>query len=273
MDIIIDLFAGGGGTSTGAAQAAGRDPDIAVNHDREALALHAANHPATLHLCDDIRQVDVIALLERPEFRGRRVGLLWASPDCKDHSKAKGGVPKDKNIRGLAWEVLRWVAAIRRATGKPPRAVLLENVEEFADWGPLHTQGARKGTVMKGRRGETYRLWKSQLESLGGRIEERELVAADYGAPTTRKRLYVVCQFDGDAIVWPKASHGPRYKKGRQGDLFEGDHGLPFHRAAAEVIDWSQPIPSIFNRKKPLAPKTERRIARGIDRFVIRSHR
>jgi len=273
-DIIIDLFAGGGGTSTGCEGACGRSPDIAVNHDAEALALHAANHPATLHLCDDIRQVDVVALLNRPEFRGRRVGLLWASPDCKDHSKAKGGVPKDKNIRGLAWEVLRWVAAIRRATGKPPRAVLLENVEEFQDWGPLHTQGPKAGRVMKHRRKETFRLWKGQLESLGGRVEERELVAAKYGAPTTRKRLYVVCQFEGDPIFWPAPTHGPRQKVAPQGDLFAAPgEALEPYRAAADIIDWTKPIPSIFNRKKALAPKTERRIARGIDRFVIRAHR
>jgi DNA (cytosine-5)-methyltransferase 1 len=272
-DIIIDLFAGGGGTSTGIEAATGRSPDIAVNHDAEALALHAANHPDTLHLCDDIRQIDVVALLSRPEFLGRRVGLLWASPDCKDHSKAKGGVPKDKNIRGLAWEVLRWTAAIRRATGKPPRTIALENVEEFADWGPIHRYGKNAGRVMKRRRKETFRLWKANLESLGGRLEERELVAANYGAPTTRKRLYVVCRFDGDPIVWPEPTHAPRHAKGRQGELFDAGQGLIPYRAASDIIDWTQPIPSIFGRRKSLAPKTERRIARGIDRFVIRAQR
>jgi DNA (cytosine-5)-methyltransferase 1 len=275
-DLIIDLFAGGGGASEAILRTYGRHPDIAVNHDKEAIALHEANHPSTLHLCDDIRQVDVAAVLARPEFRGRRVGLLWASPDCKDHSKAKGGRPKDKNIRGLAWEVLRWSAAIKRATGSLPRQVALENVEEFADWGPIHAKGPNAGRVMKHRRGETFRLWKEQLRSIGFHaIEHRELVAADYGAPTTRKRLFLIARSDGQAIAWPKPTHAPKSKVTKQGDLFSAAsaHALTPYRSAASFIDWNRPIPSIFGRRRALQPKTQARIAKGIKRYVIEAAR
>jgi DNA (cytosine-5)-methyltransferase 1 len=268
-ELIIDLFAGGGGASEAIYLATGRHPDVAVNHDKEAIALHTANHPTTVHLCDDIRQVDVAATVA--QFPGRRVGLLWASPDCKDHSKAKGGKPKDKNIRGLAWEVLRWSAAIKRATGSLPRVIALENVEEFQDWGPIHTQGKRAGTVQKHRRSETFKLWKAQLKSIGFHtIEHRELVAADFGAPTTRKRLFLIARSDGGAIVWPKATHAPRAKATKQTDLFGGgEQNLLPYRAAAEIINWNLPIPSIFGRKKSLKPKTRARIAKGIKRYVI----
>lgn len=275
-DLIIDLFAGGGGASEAILRAYGRHPDIAVNHDREAIALHEANHPSTLHLCDDIRQVGVAAVLARPEFRGRRVGLLWASPDCKDHSKAKGGRPKDKNIRGLAWEVLRWSAAIKRATGSLPRQIALENVEEFADWGPIHAQGPNAGRVMKHRRGETFRLWKEQLGSIGFHaIEHRELVAADFGAPTTRKRLFLIARSDGQAIQWPSPTHAPKSKVTKQGDLFGGvaESTLAPYRSAASFINWSLPVPSIFGRRRPLQPKTQARIAKGIKRYVIEAAR
>ena len=276
QDLIIDLFAGGGGASEAIRRTYGRHPDIAVNHDREAIALHEANHPSTLHLCDDIRQIDVAAVLARPEHRGRRVGLLWASPDCKDHSKAKGGRPKDKNIRGLAWEVLRWSAAIKRATGSLPRQIALENVEEFADWGPLHTQGPKANTVQKHRRGETFRLWKEQLRSIGfSQIEHRELVAADFGAPTTRKRLFLIARSDGQPIAWPTPTHAPAAKIKPQGDLFSGASAsaLAPYRSAASFIDWSLPVPSIFGRKRLLQPKTRARIAKGIKRYVIEAAR
>lgn len=261
--LIIDLFAGGGGASEAILQATGRHPDIAVNHDREAISMHAVNHPGTLHLCDDIRAVDIRATLAR--FPGRFVDLMWASPDCKDHSKAKGGVPKDKNIRGLAWEVLRWAAAIRRATGRLPSIIALENVEEFADWGPLHRYGKNANRVNKKRRGELFKLWVAQLKSLGfHHVEWRELVAADYGAPTTRKRLFLIARSDGGAIVWPDPTHA---KVTVVGDLFAKQ--LLAWRPAADVIDWTIPIPSIFGRKRPLKEKTHKRLARGIQRFVI----
>lgn len=266
--LIIDLFAGGGGASEAIFEVTGRHPDIAVNHDEEAIALHAVNHPTTLHLCDDIRQVNVGDTLALPQFRGRFVDLLWASPDCKDHSKAKGGKPKDKNIRGLAWEVLRWAAAIRRATGRPPSIIALENVEEFADWGPIHTQGKNAGRVQKKRRKELFRLWVQQLESLGFRVEHRELVAANFGAPTTRKRLFLIARSDGGAIRWPSQTHS---KIASAGDLFADQ--LDAWKPAAGIIDWSLPIPSIFGRRRPLKPKTHRRLAKGIKRFVIEAAR
>ena len=159
--LIIDLFAGGGGASQAIFEAMGRHPDIAVNHDPEALALHAANHAETLHLCDDIHQVNIEALMAR--FENREVELLWASPDCTHHSKARGAKPKDKKIRGLAWEVLRWSAAIKRTTGALPRMIALENVEEFADWGPIHRYGKKAGTANGRRKGETFRIWQSSL--------------------------------------------------------------------------------------------------------------
>ena len=272
--LIIDLFAGGGGASQGIFEATGRHPDVAVNHDPQAIALHAANHPDTLHLQDDIRKVDIAAVLAR--FPGRTVDLLWASPDCKHHSKARGGKPKDKNIRGLAWEVLRWSAAIKRATGALPRVISLENVEEFQDWCPVHRYGRKAGTAMKHRKGETFRLWIASLKSLGfARIEWRELVAADHGDPTTRKRLFLQARSDGLPIRWPEKTHAPRGKAQQPADLFDdvGFGGLKPYRSAAECIDWDRPIPSIFGRRARLKPKTEARIAKGIKRYVIEAAR
>lgn len=261
--LIIDLFAGGGGASEGMLLATGRHPDIAVNHDPDALAMHEVNHPTTLHLCEDIRKVDVPALLRL--FGGRPVDLMWASPDCKDHSKAKGGTPKSRNIRALAWEVLRWAAAVRRSTGRLPSIICLENVEEYTDWGPLHRYGKRAGTVNKKKRGTLFRLWIEQFRSLGfTQIEWRELVAADYDTPTTRKRLFVIMRSDGGLIRWPEPTHA---KHVATGDLFAAQ--LKAWRPAAEIIDWSLPIPSIFGRKRPLKDKTHRRLARGIQRIVI----
>ena len=248
-ELIIDNFAGGGGASLGIEMATGRSPDIAVNHDAEAIAMHKANHPRTRHLCEDVFDVD-----PRKVCGGRPVGLAWFSPDCTFHSKARGAKPfrdreRARRRRGLAGVVIRWARAVR------PRVIFLENVEEWKDWGPLLASGKPDPS----RRGLTFRRWCAQLENAGYTLDMRELRACDYGAPTIRKRLFVIARCDGQPIVWPQPTHGP----GR---------ALPF-RVAAECIDWSHPCPSIFDRKKPLADKTLRRIARGIMRFVVESPR
>lgn len=247
-ELVIDLFAGGGGASTGIEAGIGRPVDIAVNHDPQAVAMHQANHPRTRHFCESVFKVNPI------DVTGNQpVGLLWASPDCTHHSKAKGGKPVSAKRRGLAWVVIRWARRCR------PRAIMLENVEEFQDWGPLTEQG-RPCAV---RKGQTFRLWVAQLERLGYQVEHRELRACDYGTPTIRKRLFVIARRDGRPIVWPKPSHGPA-------DSLPVRRGkLQPYRSAAECIDWSLPCPSIFERKKPLAENTMRRIARGIQRFVL----
>lgn len=246
-ELIIDNFAGGGGASTAIERALGRPVDIAINHDREALAMHAANHPETQHLCEDVWKVDIAKVVD-----GRPVGLAWFSPDCKHFSKAKGGKPVEKRIRGLAWVALRWAGIAK------PRVIILENVEEFQDWGPL--VGDRP---CPRRKGMTFRRWVTQLRNLGYDVDWRELRACDFGAPTIRKRLFVVARRDGQPIVWPEPTHG----KGR----------IPY-RTAAECIDWSIPCPSIFLTSKegrkigvnrPLAEATMRRIARGVKRYVI----
>jgi DNA (cytosine-5)-methyltransferase 1 len=238
-ELIIDSFAGGGGASTGIERALGRSPDIAINHSPEAIAMHRLNHPATRHFCEDVWQVD-----PREATGGRPVGLAWFSPDCTHFSKAKGGKPRSKKIRGLAWAVYRWAKAVR------PRVIALENVEEFADWGPLLDDG-RPCPV---RRGMTFRRWCRQLENLGYEIDARELRACDYGAPTSRKRLFVIARCDGQPIRWPEPTHG---------------HGLQPYRTAGECIDWTLPCPSIFARKKPLADATLRRVAAGVMRYVV----
>ena len=238
-ELVIDLFAGGGGASTGIEQAIGRQVDIAVNHNAKAIALHEANHPNTLHFVADVFEVDPLRVT-----CGQPVGLLWASPDCKHFSKAKGGKPVSKKIRGLAWVVIDWARAVR------PRVICLENVEEFRTWGPL----TEDNMPDPARKGETFDEWKGQLEALGYVVEHRELRACDYGAPTIRKRLFLVARCDGEPIVWPKPTHG--------GNL------LPY-RTAADCIDWSIPCPSIFERERPLADATMRRIAHGIKRYVL----
>jgi DNA (cytosine-5)-methyltransferase 1 len=243
-EIVIDSFAGGGGASLGIEMATGRSPDIAINHDAEAIAMHAANHPATKHYCESVWKVDPVEACA-----GRPVGLMWASPDCKHFSKAKGGKPVSKKIRGLAWAVTRWAKAVH------PRVICLENVEEFQTWGPLGDDGMPD----KSRRGDTFHSFVRRLQRLGYEVQWRELRACDYGAPTIRKRLFLVARCDGQPIVWPKATHG----KGR---------AHPW-RTAAECIDWSIPCPSIFERKKPLAENTLKRIARGVRRYVIESPR
>lgn len=238
--LIVDLFAGGGGASTGLLRATGRHPDIAVNHSAAAIAMHTANHPTTRHLQASVWEVDPV------ETCGRRpVDFLWASPDCRHFSRAKGGAPVSKGVRSLAHVVVEWARAVR------PRIIMLENVEEFATWGPLLADGK----PCPARKGEDFRAWVAQLEWLGYRVEWRSLVAADYGAPTTRKRLFLVARLEGRPIAWPEPTHGP----GRSNPW----------RTAAEFIDWSVPVPSIFARKKPLAEATQRRIARGLKRFVL----
>lgn len=244
-ELIVDNFAGGGGASRGIELALGRSPDIAVNHDPEAIAMHEANHPLTRHFCESVWKVD-----PRAVTRGRPVGLAWFSPDCTFHSKARGGVPfrdpkSAKGRRGLAWVVVRWARAVK------PRVIALENVEEFQAWGPL----GEDGRPCPARRGRTFHRWVAQLRNLGYAVEWRELRACDYGAPTTRKRLFIIARCDGQPIVWPKPTHGPA-------------GALP-HRTAAECIDWTLPCPSIFDRARPLAEKTLARIARGVRRFVL----
>ena len=242
-ELIVDLFAGGGGASTGIEQAIGRPVDIAVNHDPEAVALHTVNHPQTRHYVSDVFEINPLMAT-----RGMPVGLLWASPDCKHFSKAKGGKPVSKKIRGLAWVVVKWAKAVR------PRVIVLENVEEFQTWGPLTDDGM----PCPKRKGETFQLWKSQLRALGYQIEYRELRACDYGTPTIRKRFFMVARCDDLPIVWPDKTHFQKPAKGQEA-----------WRTAAEIIDWSIPCPSIFERSKPLADATCRRIAKGIMRYVV----
>lgn len=255
-EIIVDNFAGGGGASTGIEIATGRAVAIAINHDPAAILMHKTNHPYTEHFQASVWDIDPVAVC-----RGRRVGLAWFSPDCKHFSKAKGAALVDRKIRGLAWITLRWAAKVR------PRVIILENVEEFQTWGPV-----RKGKPVKKLAGTTFRKFIRQLEELGYTVEYRELIAADYGAPTSRKRFYMIARCDGKPIVWPKPTHSKT-----------GADGLPKWRSAAEIIDWSLPCPSVFATKaeimdryglkavRPLAKNTMRRIIRGVDKFTIRS--
>lgn len=262
-EIIVDNFAGGGGASTGIELACGRPVTIAINHDPDAILLHRTNHPYTEHLQASVWDVDPVEVC-----KGRPVGLAWFSPDCKHFSKAKGAALVDRNIRGLAWIVLRWAGTVR------PRVIMLENVEEFQTWGPV-----RKGKPVKAKAGQTFLRWKQQLSALGYKIEHRELVAADYGAPTTRKRFVLVARCDGKPIVWPEQTHAPiESKRVKAGKL------LPW-RSAAEIIDWTVPGYSIFATRqeiwerygvkavRPLADNTMRRVIRGVDKFTIRSGR
>ena len=272
-EIIVDNFAGGGGASTGIEMAVGRSVDIAINHSHEAIRMHKANHPNTKHYCEDVWEVDPIEACE-----GRKVGLAWFSPDCTHFSRAKGGKPVDKNIRGLAWVTLRWAYMVR------PRVIMLENVPEIRSWGPLD----ESGKPIKERAGETFNGFIAALsctgiskehpafaemcetlriepdsdmaeklsKGLGYDVQYRILKSCDYGAPTTRTRFYMIARSDGKPIVWPPATHG-------------NGEGLKPYRTAAECIDWTIPAKSIFEREKPLAENTLRRIARGIKKFVI----
>ena len=257
--LIIDNFAGGGGASTGIERALGRTVDVAINHDAEAVAMHLANHPTTKHYCQSIMAVDPLEATG-----GAPVALAWFSPDCKHHSKAKGGKPREKNIRDLAWVVVHWAERLLKAKRDGSAAIqvlMLENVEEFRQWGPLD----QHGQPIKERKGEEFDLWVRRLKKLGYKVEFRELRACDYGAPTSRKRLYLIARRDGLPIVWPKPSHG----KPGSAEVMSGE--LSPWRTAAECIDWSIPCPSIFERKRELKPATMRRIAHGVMRYVVNS--
>jgi len=259
-ELIVDNFAGGGGASTGIETATGISPDIAINHDPMAIAQHKANHPSTKHFCEDVWQVDPVTACA-----GNPVGLAWFSPDCKHFSKAKGGKPKDKFIRGLAWVACRWAGLVR------PRVIMLENVEEFKTWGPLN----RRHRPIKKKQGVTFHKFIKQLEDLGYAVDYKELVAADFGTPTMRKRFFLIARCDGRPIVWPEPTHGPRDSEAVKTGLLKPYIG------ACEEIDFSRPCPSIFDTAeeikekygiravRPLAPKTMERIARGLKKFVI----
>lgn len=264
LPLIIDSFAGGGGASTGIEMALGRSPDVAINHSAKALALHGANHPETLHLDSNIWDVEPLAVT-----KGRHVGLLWASPDCKHFSKAKGAAPRDRNIRDLAWVVVKWAEFAK------PDVICLENVEEFRTWGPLDNDGQ----PIKELAGIEFERWSRRLRRAGYRMQWRELRACDYGAPTIRKRFFMVARRDGRPIVWPKPTHGdPKSVAVRKGKL------LPWV-GAHTCIDWSLPCPSIFDTGaeimakhglravRPLARNTLARVARGMGRYVIEADR
>lgn len=253
-EIIVDNFAGGGGASTGIEMAIGRSVDIAINHDPDAIAMHKANHPLSKHYCESVWDVDPIEACE-----GRPVGLAWFSPDCKHFSKARGGTPKDKNIRGLAWVAVKWAKTVK------PRVIMLENVEEFKTWGPLKKGEDGEWYADPSKKGETFNHFVKQLQKLGYEVSWRELKACDYGAPTTRKRFFLIARCDGKPIIWPEPSHGnPESLEVRMGLM------KPW-RTAAEIIDWSIPCKSIFGRDKPLSENTLKRIARGLQKFVIES--
>ncbi|QRK08090.1 DNA cytosine methyltransferase [Archangium violaceum] len=246
--LIVDLFAGGGGASTGIRAALGRSPDVALNHDELAMEVHEANHPGTRHMPEDVWKTR-----PRTVTAGKPVALLWASPDCTHFSKAKGGKPKVKGIRALAHVVTEWAREVR------PAVIIVENVAEFLEWGPLYEEGhPLEGHPIPERKGETFEQWRGTLELLGYAVEWRVLDASHYGAPTRRRRLFIIARCDGQPIHWPAATHGP----GR----------LPY-RTAAECIDWSLPCPSIFGRKRPLAEKTLWRIAEGVRRYVLENPR
>ena len=242
-DLIIDCFAGGGGASKGIEMALNRDIDIAVNHDPEAIRIHKVNHPNTLHLTEDIFKVDL-----QKQVAGRHVALMWASPDCTSHSKAKGGQPRKKGLRILPWAVYKHAKLIL------PDVIIMENVEEIQQWGPLD----ESGRPIKSRAGEDYNKFMDAMKSLGYAVESRELVAADYGAQTTRKRWYAVLRRDGKEIVWPKATHSKT-----------GDPGTEPWLECGDYMDWSDLGNSIFTRKRPLADATMRRIANGYRKYVV----
>lgn len=259
-ELVVDNFAGGGGASTGIELATGYSVDIAINHDPEAIRMHKMNHPNTKHYCEDVWQVDPVKACN-----GNPVGLAWFSPDCKHFSKAKGGKPKDKNIRGLAWVACRWAGLVR------PRVIMLENVEEFKTWGPLN----RSHRPIKSKTGKTYQKFIQQLQELGYEVQTKELVAADYGAPTMRKRFFLIARCDGVPIMWPEPTHGPADSEEVKAGLLKAYVG------AYTQFDFSLPCPSIFDTSeeikekygiravRPLAPKTMERIARGLKKFVL----
>lgn len=259
-ELIVDNFAGGGGASTGIELATGYSVDIAINHDPEAIKMHKANHPNTMNYCENVWAVDPVKAC-----KGHPVGLAWFSPDCKHFSKAKGGKPKDKNIRGLAWVACRWAGLVR------PRVIMLENVEEFKTWGPLN----RGHHPIKSKQGKTFKKFVQQLNDLGYEVQFKELVAADYGAPTMRKRFFMIARCDGNPIIWPEPTHAPADSEEVKAGLLK-----PYVGAYTQ-IDFSRPCPSIFDTSeeikekygiravRPLAQKTMDRIARGLKKFVL----
>jgi DNA (cytosine-5)-methyltransferase 1 len=259
-ELIVDNFAGGGGASTGIEMATGYSVDIAINHDPEAIKMHKANHPNTKHYCENVWTVDPVKACN-----GHPVGLAWFSPDCKHFSKAKGGKPKDKKIRGLAWVACKWAGLVR------PRVIMLENVEEFKTWGPLN----RGHHPIKAKQGKTFEKFVRQLTDLGYEVQFKELIAADYGAPTMRKRFFMIARCDGKPIVWPEPTHAPADSEKVKAGLLK-----PYVGAYTQ-LDFSLPCPSIFDTSeeikekygiravRPLAPKTMERIARGLKKFVL----
>lgn len=247
--VLVDNFAGAGGASTGIEAALGQHIDVAINHSEIALATHKLNHPKTKHYPEDVFEID-----PKTVCGSRPVRMAWFSPDCTHHSNARGGKPRDSKIRGLAWVVINWA---KLPQWQRPKVIFLENVKEFQDWGPLDAGGK----IIPESRGKTFLAWKSCLEDLGYHIEHRTLIAADYGAPTTRERFFLIARCDGKPIVWPKPTHAPA---GVASSL-----GLKPYKTAAECIDWSIECPSIFTRKRPLAEKSMSRVFKGLQRFVI----
>ncbi len=259
-ELLVDNFAGGGGASTGIEMATGCSVDIAINHDPEAIRMHMANHPYTKHYCESVWNVDPIKICN-----GHPVGLAWFSPDCKHYSRARGGKPRDKNIRGLAWIACRWAGTVR------PRVIILENVVEFTTWGPLN----RSHHPIKKKEGTTFKKFISQLEKLGYAVDFKELVAADYGAPTMRKRFFLIARCDGKSIIWPEPTHALQNSKEVAAGVKQ-----PYMGAYTQ-IDFSRPCPSIFDTSeeikekygiravRPLAENTMRRIARGVVKFIL----
>ncbi|KAA0015512.1 DNA cytosine methyltransferase [Salinicola corii] len=253
-ELVVDNFAGGGGATEGIEQALGRPVDLAINHDAAAIATHTANHPRSRHAVADVWDIN-----PDEATNGQPVGLCWFSPDCRHHSKAKGGRPVSKSVRGLAWVSVRWAARVK------PRVIILENVEEFLDWGPLIKNDKGQLVPDPARKGQTFRGFVRALKRHGYNVDWRILRACDYGTPTIRKRLFLIARRDGLPITWPKPTHGdpksPAVQRGK----------MPAYRTAAECIDWSIPCPSIFGRKKELAENTMKRIAKGVMRYVIES--
>jgi len=246
-EIIVDNFAGGGGASTGIEMATGKSVDIAINHDPAAIAMHRANHPESKHYCEDVWQVDPVEAC-----KGRKVALAWFSPDCKHFSKAKGGKPVSKNIRGLAWVAVKWAKLVR------PRVIMLENVEEFQTWGPLI--GDKPNPKAKGK---TFKRFVHALERCGYKVQFRELTACDYGAPTSRKRFFLIARSDGQPIIWPEETCGDPDSLAVRAKILK-----PW-RAASECIDFNVECVSIFERTKPLCENTLYKIANGIKKFVV----
>jgi DNA (cytosine-5)-methyltransferase 1 len=246
-ELVVDNFAGGGGASTGIELAIGRQVDIAINHDPDAIAMHKTNHPLTKHYCESVWDINPVEACA-----GRPVGLAWFSPDCKHFSKAAGGKPLEKKIRGLAWVAMRWAATVR------PRIIMLENVEEFVTWGPVID-----GKPCQKRKGDTFKSFVHQLRQHGYDVKWKELIASDYGCPTIRKRFFLVARCDCQPITFPKPTHGNPNKQPVNGKT------LKTWKTAADIIDWSIPCKSIFNRKKPIVEKSLNRIYKGISRFVI----